>query len=203
MKKWLCVIMALLLAACAGGLAEGAKPLPAELDARLHADLQARIDGILSTETEIVKSDERIPGKTYTGTAYYVSPDGNDEWNGLTPQTAKQTLQWALNERVKGMKPEEALACAKELGLDFTEEELKQAAENQPLSLDELEMVAGGRKLKDGSYRASSGCTESPNGKHEFVFEKHWEDYCLGGLCSRGYDRYKRIYCGLHDDRHV
>lgn len=96
MKKLLCALLALLLAMSAGGLAEGAKPLPAELDAQLRANLQARIDEILTTETEIVKSDERIPGKTYTGTAYYVSPNGNDEWDGLTPQTAKQTLKWVM-----------------------------------------------------------------------------------------------------------
>ena len=96
MKKLLCMILSLMLAFSATGLAEGATPLPADVDARLRANLQARIDEILTTETEIVKSDEWIPGKTYTGTAYYVSPNGNDEWDGLTPETAKRTLQWAM-----------------------------------------------------------------------------------------------------------
>lgn len=97
MKKVLCIVLtALLLASAAGAFAEGATPLSAEMDARLHAELQARIDEILATQTQIVKSDEWIPGQTYTGTAYYVSPNGNDEWDGLTPETAKQSLQWAL-----------------------------------------------------------------------------------------------------------
>lgn len=66
--------------------------LSAEKDAELHAELQSRIDEILNTETEIVHSDTYIPGKTYTGTAYYVSNDGDDENDGLTPETAWQTL---------------------------------------------------------------------------------------------------------------
>ena len=66
--------------------------LSAEKDAELHADLQARIDEILNTETEIVHSDTYIPGETYTGTAYYVSNDGDDSNDGLTPETAWRTL---------------------------------------------------------------------------------------------------------------
>lgn len=67
--------------------------LSAEKDAELQADLQARIDEILNTETEIVYSDTYIPGKTYTGTAYYVSNDGDDNNDGLTPETAWKTLR--------------------------------------------------------------------------------------------------------------
>ena len=97
MKKLLCIVLtAMLLAAAASAFAEGAKPLSAEMDARLHAELQARIDEILATQTQIVKSDEWIPGQTYTGTAYYVSPNGNDEWDGLTPETPKQSLKWVM-----------------------------------------------------------------------------------------------------------
>ena len=59
MKKVLCIVLAaLLLASAAGAFAEGATPLTAEMDARLHAELQARIDEILATQTQIVKSDE-------------------------------------------------------------------------------------------------------------------------------------------------
>lgn len=96
MKKVLCIVLAALLATTAGAFAEGATPLTAEMDARLHAELQARIDEILATQTQIVKSDEWIPGQTYTGTAYYVSPNGNDEWDGLTPETPKQSLRWVM-----------------------------------------------------------------------------------------------------------
>ena len=67
--------------------------LSAEKDAELHADLQTRIDEILNSETEIVHSATYVPGETYTGTAYYISNDGNDDNDGLTPETAWQTLK--------------------------------------------------------------------------------------------------------------
>jgi len=72
--------------------------LSAEKDAELHADLQARIDEILNTKTEIVHSDTYIPGETYTGTAYYVSNDGDDNNDGLTPETAWQSVSKLLQE---------------------------------------------------------------------------------------------------------
>ncbi|MBQ8402726.1 MAG: hypothetical protein IJX14_12450, partial [Clostridia bacterium] len=58
--------------------ANAAEVLSAEEDARLKEELQKDIDAILNTETEIVRSDTYIPGETYTGTAYYVSADGDD-----------------------------------------------------------------------------------------------------------------------------
>ena len=67
--------------------------LSAEKDAELHADRQTRIDEILNSETEIVHSATYVPGETYTGTAYYISNDGNDDNDGLTPETAWQTLK--------------------------------------------------------------------------------------------------------------
>lgn len=45
-----------------------------------------RRNEILNSETEIVKSNEFIPGETYTGTAYYVSSsEGKDGNNGRSP----------------------------------------------------------------------------------------------------------------------
>lgn len=70
----------------------GASLLSVEEDARLKEELQNDIDAILNTETEIVHSDTYIPGETYTGTAYYVSNDGDDNNDGLTPETAWRTL---------------------------------------------------------------------------------------------------------------
>lgn len=66
--------------------------LTAQKDAELHENLQNAIDNILYTETEIVHSDTFIPGKTYTGTAYYISNDGDDNNDGLTPETAWQSM---------------------------------------------------------------------------------------------------------------
>jgi len=97
MKRLLRALAAvLLLSTLPQGMAEGATPLSPAMDARLHEALQARIDGILSTDTPIERSDEWVPGETYTGTACYVSPNGSDDWDGLTPETPKQTLKWVM-----------------------------------------------------------------------------------------------------------
>ena len=53
-----------------------------------YAEANARKEAILNTPTTIVKGDTFIPGETYTGTAYYVSPNGNDENDGRSPETA-------------------------------------------------------------------------------------------------------------------
>ena len=56
-----------------------------------------RRDAILATETNIVKSDSFLPGETYTGTAYYISNDGDDRAAGTSPETAWATID-RLNE---------------------------------------------------------------------------------------------------------
>ena len=76
--------------------------LSAEEDARLKEELQKDIDAILNTETAIVHSDTYIPGETYTGTAYYVSADGDDNNDGLSPETAWQTVEKVGQESTEG-----------------------------------------------------------------------------------------------------
>ncbi len=56
------------------------------------AEAEARKDEILHSKTAIVKSDTFVRGETYTGTAYYLSPNGNDESDGLSPETAVMSL---------------------------------------------------------------------------------------------------------------
>jgi hypothetical protein len=51
-----------------------------------------RRDAILSSPTEIEKSDVFTPGQTYTGAAYYVSADGDDKADGASSETAWATL---------------------------------------------------------------------------------------------------------------
>ncbi len=60
---------------------------------------EKRRSDILKSNTSIEKSNEFIPGETYTGTAYYVSGNGNDSNDGKTPETA-----WASIERVRDAK---------------------------------------------------------------------------------------------------
>lgn len=71
-----------------GRLYEGNMPFvreTTELDEQILADADARRESILNSKTEV----------TYDGTAYYVSNEGNDNNDGLTPETA-----WASIVRV-------------------------------------------------------------------------------------------------------
>lgn len=67
--------------------------LTAKKDAQLQGELQERIDEIVNSETKIQHSDTFVQGETYTGTAYYVSNDGDDSNDGRTPETAWRTIQ--------------------------------------------------------------------------------------------------------------
>lgn len=60
---------------------------------QLAAEADTRKQEILSSQTAIVKSDEYIQGETYTGTAYYVSNSGNDDNDGLSPDTPFATME--------------------------------------------------------------------------------------------------------------
>ena len=61
---------------------------------------------ILESKTEIVKDSTHIPGKTYTGRAFYISNSGNDANDGQSPQKA-----WATLDRVReeGLRPGDAI----------------------------------------------------------------------------------------------
>lgn len=67
--------------------AENAEALQA-----VYAEANARRDAIVNAETTIVKYDVFIPGETYTGTAYYLSQNGDDANDGLSPETPKKNL---------------------------------------------------------------------------------------------------------------
>lgn len=73
--------------------------LQTEEGARIVAEAEARKSEILNSETKIIKSDTYIQGETYTGTAYYVSNNGNDAADGKSPETA-----WATIERLASVK---------------------------------------------------------------------------------------------------
>lgn len=51
-----------------------------------------RREAILNSPTTIVKSDAYTQGETYTGTAYYVSNDGDDHNSGTNAETPWKTL---------------------------------------------------------------------------------------------------------------
>lgn len=96
-----------LLALPLGALADGAAALPPERDQELKNRLQAAIDDILNTETIIVHANDYIPGETYTGRAFYVSSStGNDNNDGLSPETAWASLNHACFGAFGGDAPE-------------------------------------------------------------------------------------------------
>lgn len=62
-------------------------------DAEVKSAVKKKSKAILNSGSSIVKSDKLVLGKTYTGTAYYISKsEGNDENDGLTPETAFKSL---------------------------------------------------------------------------------------------------------------
>ena len=67
--------------------------------AQIAAEADARKTEILNSETKIVKSDTFVQGETYTGTAYYVSNNGDDNADGKSPETA-----WATFERLAAVE---------------------------------------------------------------------------------------------------
>ena len=49
-----------------------------------------------------------------------------------------------LRNRIASVNTEEGLKIAREMGLEFTEEELKEAGESYEMTPEEMEMVSGG-----------------------------------------------------------
>lgn len=59
----------------------------------LAAEADARKQEIWNSQTTIVKNNEYVQGETYTGTAYYVSNNGDDSNDGLSPETPFATME--------------------------------------------------------------------------------------------------------------
>lgn len=97
MKKHIALILSILMCAnlCACGARQISAKEPKEdlVLKQILADAENRKQSILNSETSIVESDTFVKGETYTGTAYYVSNSGNDQNNGLSPETAFATMK--------------------------------------------------------------------------------------------------------------
>ena len=121
-----------------------------------------------------------------------------------------------LREKTANMKPEEAVPLAKEMGYDFTLEELKDVKkEDIELSPEELENAAGGyqhvqrdmdrwKEYRNNHADASCHCfNKLKNPLHNWVkLGQHKEvpilEGCLSWLgdWSNGYDLCKCTLCG-------
>ena len=194
-KKFFALFLALALVA---GLLTGcgsraqsetaATVLSAEEDARLKAELQQDIDAILNTETNIVHSDTYVPGETYTGTAYYVSNDGDDNNDGLTPETAWQTLK-KVSESCDGenaiLQPGDAVFFRRG---DIFRETSSQVNSALAIMVDQITFSAYG----EGDKPIITGSKENGSGaeKWTLVYEdetgvKIWQYYREKGDVSR------------------
>ena len=91
-KRILALLLAAVMTLTLAPAAVAAEAAGEDAVAEYEAMADERRDAILSSPTEIVKSDEYIPGETYTGQAYYVSSSmGNDGNTGTSPDSPWQS----------------------------------------------------------------------------------------------------------------
>ncbi len=119
----------------------------------------------------------------------------------------------SLQNRTAHLVEEEVLAVAKEMGLNFTAEEMKNAAAFHEMSPDEMSSAAGGGVTQAGLVRrrqaehirnpkdAESNQNADDEEGHIWVKTGHYEDEWFGwlkegGLWSTGYDTYVCSHCG-------
>ena len=122
-----------------------------------------------------------------------------------------------LRERTAKLKPEEVLSIAKEMGFDFTEEELTAVMdENKELSADELETAAGGfwrpaaqtdarrtEQIDRIMKEKAEHCYGNIRGpRHKWVKTGHEERWMLWAW-TRGYDLYTCSLCGAKAEEKV
>jgi len=109
-----------------------------------------------------------------------------------------------LRERTAKLPPEELLPIAKEMGYDFTEEELTAVMdESHELTADQLEAVAGGGKRSGRGKKNAWRCYQNPNNiHHDYEVIGHEERWMFWGW-TRGYDIIKCKYCGHISERRV
>ena len=135
----------------------------------------------------------------------------------MSKEAASKFVQAILNDeelrqRTEKMKPEEIVPFAKEMGFEFTLDELKEVKEEDvELSPEELEAAAGGRgryviKDKSRDY-VKSHCNGDPNGPlHNWVEIGHEERPVLWGIFgdyTKGYNLYKCTRCGATKEERV
>ena len=117
----------------------------------------------------------------------------------MSKESAEKFIQAVLNdeelrEKTANMKPEEVVPFAKEMGYDFTLEELKEVKkEDIELSPEELENAAGGH-ITSGTVlnwterralNAELHCYRNIRGpRHDWVKIKRKEEPIVGGLLT-------------------
>ncbi|MBO6230022.1 MAG: Nif11-like leader peptide family natural product precursor [Ruminiclostridium sp.] len=118
----------------------------------------------------------------------------------MSKEAASKFVQAILNDeelrqRTEKMKPDEVISFAKEMGYDFTVEELKEAAnEVRELSPDELGNVAGGNVVHLYALE-DIYCNGDENGsKHIWGSHLEYESYCI--FFEHTYEVKECLKCG-------
>ncbi len=109
----------------------------------------------------------------------------------------------SLQDRLAGMTPEERREVAREMGLDYTEEELTKALQTIEISEEEMEQAFGGYEMAGRKkWRNKKICPESPDQAHHWVLQGHKElPYSfLFWDFSFGFDVYVCTNCGQTKD---
>ena len=87
-KRGLALLLAIVMVSAMTPAVSAAEAAGEDAVAEYEALADERREAILSSPTEIVKSDEYIPGETYTGQAYYMSSSSGDDSNtGTSPDS--------------------------------------------------------------------------------------------------------------------
>lgn len=86
---FLCSVMMLCLLP---GCAKASDSVSDEKMATIRNTAEERKQAILNSPTTIVKADKYVKGESYSGTAYYVSNNGNDANNGRSPEAPFATV---------------------------------------------------------------------------------------------------------------
>ncbi len=96
------------------------------------------------------------------------------------------------------MKPEEVLSAAAGMGLELTEDELKEALTNAEVSEEEMDKVAGGGFRSRGSSKFTY-CPNGPDNEHKWEKIGHEEvpETFLFWDYTNGYDIMRCVYCGM------
>ena len=145
----------------------------------------------------------------------------------MSKENAKAFVQAILNDeelrsKTAGLAPEEVISFAKEMGYDFTLEELKDVKkEDVELSPEELEAAAGGDSKAGRNYidahnayrkmaESMEHCYRDIKGPlHDYIKIGHVEEPILGGCVSwlgdwtNGYDILKCSRCGNENRKKV
>lgn len=128
-----------------------------------------------------------------------------------------------LRKRTAAMKPEEAIPFAKEMGYDFTIEELTEVkTEDIELSPEELDSAAGGairyqdtihrqsEMVRDAREKSAHCFSKLSEPLHDWVVIGHEEEPFLGSIFesglfgwSTGYDLIKCSRCGAEGKKKV